>query len=86
MEIVSVSRAAEAAVAAHSRMYTEPPAGLQAAIAWESGNDEITTLLVWDTPDARGDFASSGWFRCSSPARSARSTANPSVCSPCACT
>ena len=33
------------------------PNGLAAAIAWESGEDEVTTVMVWDTPSDRGDFA-----------------------------
>ncbi len=26
-------------------------------IAWTTDNDEVTTLMVWETPSARGDFA-----------------------------
>lgn len=28
-----------------------------AAIAWETGGGEVTTVMVWTTPAARGDFA-----------------------------
>ncbi len=38
-------------------LFRDPPAGLVAAISWESGGDQVTTVMVWETPGARGDYA-----------------------------
>ncbi len=38
-------------------LFRDPPNGLIAAISWESGDDETTTVMVWATPSDRGDFA-----------------------------
>ncbi len=57
-ETITITRAQAQTVWDHSRLFSEPPAGLLAAIAWESGgDDEITSVMVWETPAARGDFA-----------------------------
>jgi hypothetical protein len=56
-ETITIARPSIQAVWDHSRFFTEPPAGLLAAIAWESGGDDVTTVMVWETPAARGDFA-----------------------------
>lgn len=56
-EIVTTSRAVADRVLAGSRLVSDPPAGLLAAIAWESGTDRVSLLMVWDTPAARGDFS-----------------------------
>ncbi len=37
-------------------LYSEPPAALVASIAWNAGDDMITTVNVWDTPGAISDF------------------------------
>jgi hypothetical protein len=56
-ETITLPRAQAQTVSDHSRLFAEPPAGLLAAIAWEAGGDDITTVMVWETPAARGDFA-----------------------------
>jgi hypothetical protein len=56
-ETITIARSQAQAVWDHSRLFSEPPAGLLAAIAWESGGDDITSVMVWETPAARGDFA-----------------------------
>ena len=33
-----------------------PPAGLVASIAWDSADGNVTSLNVWDTPEAVADF------------------------------
>jgi hypothetical protein len=38
------------------RMLSDPPQALVAAIAWDSGNGQVTSLNLWDTPEAVGDF------------------------------
>ena len=38
-------------------LFDQPPNGLVAAVSWESGDDETTTVMVWDSPSDRGDFA-----------------------------
>lgn len=40
-----------------SRLTDDPPAGLIAHVAWESGPDEVTAVMVWETASQRGDFA-----------------------------
>jgi hypothetical protein len=38
-------------------LFSDPPAGLLAALAWEGPTEGLVTLLmVWETPGARGDF------------------------------
>lgn len=56
-ETVTIPCTHAQAVWDRSRIFSEPPAGLLAAIAWESGRDNVTTVMVWETPAARGDFA-----------------------------
>jgi hypothetical protein len=57
VETVTLARAEAETVWEHSRLFSEPPDGLAAAIAWMSGADEVTVLMAWDTAAARGDFA-----------------------------
>jgi hypothetical protein len=56
-ETITIERSLAHAVWDHSRLFTQPPAGLLAAITWESGGDDGTAVMVWETPAARGDFA-----------------------------
>ena len=35
---------------------TDPPEALAATIVWESGDGQVTSLNVWDTPGAVADF------------------------------
>ncbi len=76
-EIVTGPRAEAERVFAETGLVADPPEGLAALIAWETGSDELTTVMVWATPGARGDFAAErmmplledGTFRPSSPER-----------------
>jgi hypothetical protein len=56
-ETITIEHSLAQAVWDHSRLFTEPPTGLLAAITWESGGDDVTAVMVWETPAARGDFA-----------------------------
>jgi hypothetical protein len=38
------------------RLFSEPPAALVASIAWDAGDDMITSLNVWDDPSAIAEF------------------------------
>ena len=38
------------------RLASDPPASLIATIAWDSGDDTVTAVNVWDSPDAIADF------------------------------
>ena len=38
------------------RLLTEPPDALVAAIAWMDADGQVTSVNVWDTPDAVADF------------------------------
>ena len=38
------------------RLFSEPPAALVAAVAWDAGDGMITSLNVWDNPSAVADF------------------------------
>ena len=42
---------------AETEMLTDPPPGFVAAVGWETGTEELTVVMVWATPGARGDFA-----------------------------
>lgn len=56
-ETVTTARTKAEAVWEHSRLFSDPPVGLVAAIAWETDDGNVTTVLVWETPAARGDFS-----------------------------
>lgn len=38
------------------RLSADPPEGLIAAIAWDSGDGRVTGVNVWETPAAIADF------------------------------
>jgi hypothetical protein len=58
MDSVQTTRAELALVDERTGLFANPPDGLLAAIAWEGSTDEeVTVLMVWDTPGARGDFS-----------------------------
>jgi hypothetical protein len=40
-----------------SRLTSDPPPGLGAAVAFTEANGESAVLLVWDSPGERGDWA-----------------------------
>jgi len=37
-------------------LLTDPPEALVAVVAWESGDVEVTSVHVWESPAAVGDF------------------------------
>jgi hypothetical protein len=38
------------------RLVSEPPSALAALVAWDVGDDTITSVHVWDNPSAVADF------------------------------
>ena len=38
------------------RMLADPPAALVASIAWDAGDGQVTSVNVWDSPEAVSDF------------------------------
>ena len=38
------------------RLFSDPPAALVGSIAWASDADTVTSVNVWDTPEAVADF------------------------------
>jgi hypothetical protein len=38
------------------RLFSEPPPALVATVAWDAGGGMITSVNVWDSPSAVGDF------------------------------
>lgn len=38
------------------RYTTDPPVGLVATVAWDSGDEQVTAVNVWETPGAVADF------------------------------
>ena len=38
------------------RMLADPPAALIASIAWQTPDGNVTSLNVWDSPEAVADF------------------------------
>lgn len=58
VDIVTSKRSELEVIDAETGLLSDPPDALLACIAWEAENpDEVTVLQVWQTPDARGDFA-----------------------------
>lgn len=58
VEIATAPRAEVMRVVDQSEMVAVPPPGLRAVIAWETGDaDEVSMLMVWESPAARGEFA-----------------------------
>jgi len=38
------------------RLLSEPPAALVASIAWQTKDGNVTSVSVWDSPEAVADF------------------------------
>ena len=38
------------------RMLSDPPRALVAAITWNAGDGQVTSLNLWETPEAVADF------------------------------
>jgi hypothetical protein len=58
VEIITQPRSEYELVESETGLQSSPPAGLLAAVTWETENpDEVAMLMVWATPEARGDFA-----------------------------
>ena len=56
-EVVVTTPAEVEEVFERARVLTDPPAGLVAVVGWETGPDEVTVVMVWSDPSARGDAA-----------------------------
>ena len=56
VETATVSRAGWEKWNERLRMTTDPPAALVAAIAWVGNDGQVTSVNVWDSPDAVADF------------------------------
>ena len=54
---VTAPRSEIETVDAETGLFSDPPNGLLAAIGWDAGDELVTTVMVWETPAARGDFA-----------------------------
>jgi hypothetical protein len=57
VEVVHAPAAEIEQVFEASRLTSDPPPGLMAAIAYTESNGESAALLVWETPGQRGDWA-----------------------------
>jgi hypothetical protein len=58
VEIITQSRRDYELVEAETGLQTKGPPGLVAAISWEGDMaEEVTLLMVWESPEARGEFA-----------------------------
>ena len=57
VEIVHAPAAELQRVFELSRLTADPPLGLLAAVSYTEPNGESSTLLVWETPGQRGDWA-----------------------------
>lgn len=57
IDIVTAPRQEVEFVDEEAGLFSDPPDGLAAAVAWEVDDDNVTVLMVWETPGARGDFA-----------------------------
>lgn len=38
------------------RLLADPPAALVASIAWQTANGDVTSVNVWESPEAVADF------------------------------
>lgn len=56
IETVTAPREAWEQWSTRLRLFSDPPAALVAAVAWEAGDGMITSLNVWDNPSAVADF------------------------------
>lgn len=58
IEIVTSTSSELEVIEEQAGLFSDPPEGLLASIAWEADSpDEVTVLMVWQTPEARGDYA-----------------------------
>lgn len=57
VDTITVPRPEWEFVIAKTRIVDDPPEGLLAAIAWDAGGGEVTAVMVWETPAARGNFS-----------------------------
>lgn len=58
VDIVTTSVAEYEAIERATKVYSDPPEALLAAIVWEAEDPgRVTALHVWRTPEERGDFA-----------------------------
>jgi hypothetical protein len=57
VEIVHAPAAELEMVFEKSKLTTDPPPGLMAAMSWTEPDGTSSALLVWETPGERGDWA-----------------------------
>lgn len=57
IDTITVPRPEWEFVTDQARIVADPPEGLIAAIAWDTGDGSVTAVMVWETPGARGDFS-----------------------------
>jgi hypothetical protein len=58
VDIVTTSVAEYEAIESATKLYSDPPEALLAAIVWEAEEPgQVTALHVWRSPGERGDFA-----------------------------
>jgi hypothetical protein len=80
MDIAQTTRSELDVVDQKAGLFSDPPDGLLAALAWEGpGEDQVTVLMVWETPGARGDF---GFQRMMPLMESGEVTAKPEILTP----
>jgi hypothetical protein len=75
LEIITQPRREYELVEDETGLQSNPPAGLVAAVSWETDNaDEVAMLMVWATPEARGNF---GFEKIMPLAQQGKVTSNP---------
>jgi hypothetical protein len=83
LDLITTTRAEVDIVDREAGLFSDPPEGLLAALAWEAeGADpdgEVTVLTVWATPGARGDR---GYQRIMPLAGSGAVTGEPAILTP----
>jgi hypothetical protein len=83
LDLITTSRAEVDIVDREAGLFSDPPEGLLAALAWEAEegdpDGEVTVLTVWETPGARGDW---GYQRIMPLAESGVITGDPAILTP----
>jgi hypothetical protein len=80
MDIAQTTRSEIDVVDQKAGLFSDPPDGLLAALAWDGPEEgQVTVLMVWETPGARGDF---GFQRMMPLMESGEVTAKPEILTP----
>jgi hypothetical protein len=56
VETITAPRAEWEQMIERLRTVSDPPQALVAAIAWNAGDGKVTSLNLWETPEAVADF------------------------------